>query len=892
MDSKHHPPMEPQTARSGNPATNSRDSRPSPHPLNGLDWSLWLSKASELAHTESAKMFMLQLLSTSHWAQSKAEAEILQLETWEILPLTAESSGKTFLWTCLGGLQNPDPFMDRLAHGGTLWLEELAALKRWLEACELWSSIPRDEIKAERFRRAIQELSPVHQALNKVRRVLADDGTLLENASPKLYEISQEIKRLKRDIGITLDTLVKDYHQQGVLQENYSDYRDGRYVLPVRVSSQSQVPGQIYGSSVSHQTVFVEPVQIAPLNLRLQAKEGEKLQEVFRILEALSTDLRPECEPFKNNFNTLIYWDVVQAKAKLGQMMGGKPIRFTMASKTLSHRTESTPFIFQLYSTANPLLWFTLPKENIVRNDIHFESPYQTLLISGPNTGGKTVFLKTIGLAAVFARTGFLFPASETPVVPYFDSIFCDLGDDQSLENHTSSFSGHLLKFKRMLDSVASTTLLASNENLDHAVNNTEQGGLSALVLLDELNTATDPEEGAALGRALLEWLMEKGVMVVTTTHDPRLKLLAAENTKVLNASMAFDDRTRKPTFQIQMGLPGRSRALDTAERFGLPAELIKKARGYLSSEHNRIEETLKKIEDQSSTLEELRREASQARLEAVSLREEWKKRTETGFGELLTKTRQKLRGLLEQAQDEVRRSVRKLDEAKSRKDVDQARQEIGRDFQTLLHRTDTLLEEEAPEVAALLKDKEKVNSPELPKTDWKQTGTWVRIPKWKNIGQILENHDGKIKVVMGALQVQLSESDIFPLSETEIRTLQSQRRIPTNGGQPGGLTAKFGSLATVNTYSETSLEPEIDLRGMRFEEAMTALGLYLDRTFRSGNYVEVTIIHGLGTGALREGTRKLLKKLPYVQSVRDGGAGHGGAGATIVEFGTAGRTS
>ncbi|MCM2324066.1 MAG: Smr/MutS family protein, partial [Oligoflexia bacterium] len=492
-----------------------------------------------------------------------------------------------------------------------------------------------------------------------------------------------------------------------------------------------------------------------------------------------------------------------------------------------------------------PLLWWTLTPEAIIRNELDFGEPVRTLLLTGPNTGGKTVLLKTLGLAGICARTGFPFPAVEVPRVPFFRSFFADLGDPQSIERHLSSFSGHVLRFKEILDEVSDRSL----------------------VLIDELNSATDPEEGAALGRAFLESVMARNAMIVTTTHDPHLKALSVSDERILTASMAFDEGSRTPTYVMQLGVPGRSRALETAERLGLPADVIELARSYLSRGHVEFEQLLSRLESDA-------REAARSRKEAVALREEarrlekqWSERTEASVTEMLDRTRQKLRRILEQAQDEVRSSARRLEEMRTRHELDEARTRLTETAEASAERLESALKEEAPEIAELLERKARETrtaAPPPPQETAFEPGMTVRIPKWKNTGTVLGFQGTKLKVAMGTLQLTLLPSEVEPIAGA----------------------AKPATRAHVTTLSASgdASARQLDLRGFRLDDAMAELERFIDHAYRSGA-PEITIVHGLGTGALREGTRKLLSRLPYVKDFRDGGTGQGGTGATLVEF-------
>jgi len=800
---------------------------------NALEWNRFLELARKEAKSEPAKLALDRLQGVDEWAKDITSANLRQKETAEVSSLLARQT----LWSSLEGLTDISAALERLSRGSVLELDDLVAIRRWLYVSDSWSQIPREELSGELFRKALNDLPDPYQPLRLLDKILTPDGELSERASPRLAVINAELRSLKREIGKVLDNLLRDLFQKGVLQENYTDLRDGRYVLPVKISAQNEVEGIIYEASASRQTVFVEPREVSLLNNKLRQRQNDLMQEIFNILSETSAFLKPFADELALTMSIITHWDTVQARAAFGLHYSGHRI----------HVTEERRMY--LPDSAHPLLWFSLAPEKIVRNTIDFGNTVRSFLITGPNTGGKTVLLKTIGLAGFCARTGFPFPGSAPPEVPFFESFFADLGDPQSIEEHLSSFAGHILKFKQILDEVS------------------ERG----LVLIDELNTATDPEEGAALGRAFLETVMGRGALIVTTTHDPHLKGMAVSDARILNASMEFDEDSRTPTFQLVLGIPGRSRALETAERLGMPHEVLSLAHSYLSKEHKLFENMLSKLEKDSHEAARARREAVALREEADRLREEWTSRTTKTASELLDQTRNKLRRILEQAHDEVRTSVRKLDQIRSRREVDSTRTQLDQSLSAASERIESTLKEEAPEIAAVLEKQRSTSPAHEPKTNALEPGMNVRVPKWKSVGVILEARGNKIKLALGNLQITVSPEDIQPLNDWELKAVKEQRHVE----------------ARKRTKDEAPAAPtaSVDIRGERFEEAMSRLEQYLDRAFRSGSYAEVTIIHGLGTGALREGTRALLNSLPYIKSFRDGGPGAGGTGATVVEF-------
>jgi DNA mismatch repair protein MutS2 len=798
-----------------------------------LEFDRILELAGENTLSEVGFEFLSALADESEWAKSIETATKLQQETFEILHLVDRDQ----LWSSLRDLASPVEILEALEKGAVLNLENLTILRGWLYSIDAWAEFPLDAINAENLKKAIQAMPSVRDPIREMNRVITTTGEINEKATPRLARVSQEILEIKKQISLRMERVLKEYSEKGVLQENYSDVHDGRYVLPVKTNQQNQIEGMIYGSSSSRQTVFIEPAEVAQMNNQLRVKEHEREDEIYAILEKLCASIRPYSEEITHAVQVLGYWDHVRAKAIMAGVYAGKKIQLNREGK------------ISLRQTAHPLLWWSMPAEDIIKNDIDLSSPTRTILLTGPNTGGKTVFLKTLGLAGIFAKCGFLFPGSEAQTVPLFSTIFVDLGDPQSIEQHLSSFSGHISRFKSILQEV----------------------DRDSLVLLDELNSATDPSEGAALGRAFLETVMNRGAITVATTHDPQLKAAATEDRRILNASMAFDENARTPTFTLKFGVIGRSRALETAERLGLPREVLDLAKKFLSDEHLRLESVLTRLEKDSDIARDLRRDAQRLKDEAERLKNEWQEQQKKNFSEIFEKMRSKMRGVLEQAQDEIRAHVRALSETKTHKALDERRGNLNESFKASLERLENVLQEEAPELA---RDLELSKEKTVEQASAFKTGDVVRVPKWKSLGKILAIDGEKIKIQLGLVQVSLSRKEIESTTSSEQGIYQQQKKSESRR------TEQAIQLQSITD----SVPDQIDLRGKRHDEAMSELESYLDQAFRS-HRAQVTIVHGLGTGALRESTRKLLKSLPYVKSASDGGLGSGGSGATKVEF-------
>ncbi len=810
--------------------------------IQSLEWHPFLERAAELAASYPGRSTLLALSDPAHWATSTESAQIRQQETIEASQLLSKNE----LWSSLFELESADELWERLSKSALLDVSEWARIRRWLRATDCFQNtlLPEEHEPGSRslplFRAMIAELPGVEAALKRLDRILTPEGELSENASPELSKIGSELRGLKREITQRMDSLVRDYHQKGVLQDQFTDVRDGRYVIPVRLSAQHEVPGLLHEASASRQTVFIEPREITELNNRLRQRQNDWLQEVHRLLSELSRDLSSQASAWLIASQHLVHWDGVHARAAVAQKYEGLPL-------------ECGGDVLELFQTAHPLLWWTLPLESIQRNSIRLDASQRALLITGPNTGGKTVLLKTLGLAAAFARTGFFFPSDRPGKVPFFASIEADLGDSQSIESHLSSFSSHLQAFRKIL-------------NL---------AGPQTLVLLDELNSATDPEEGAALSRALLETLLDRGSWLVTTTHDPVLKSLGQKDSRILTAAMAFDENSRTPTYRIELGVPGRSRALETAERLGIPASVLTLARNYLSTQHKEWETWVGELELQVRDARLAKQHTEEKLREVEQKSDRLSSQLQTLQDEIRQQARQKIRQILEQAQEGVRTRLQALDqEAPSRKRIEASRNELVREVESSLERVDDAFEDQVKKSGVELRAKRSdlgETSRSFSPQQVLQKGSIVRIPKWRTTGEVLSvDPNGQIRVAMGNLQMTLKSSEYEAVPGASKRPKQDSVTIRWESHSSG-------------EHGESS--PSLDLRGQRLDEALARAERYLEKVFTSRRYTQVTLVHGLGTGALREGLRKLLGELPFVSDYRDGGPGQGGSGATVVEL-------
>lgn len=644
--------------------------------------------------------------------------------------------------------------------------------------------------------------------------ILTED-TMADTASRALYTIRQKLRTKNDQIKIRLNEILAHAAQAGYLNENLITMRDGRYVLPVKAANRNQVKGVVHDSSGSGQTAFVEPLAIVELNNEIRSLEGEEEEEIQRILADLSQEVAEFEEELGGNEQVLIHLDFTFAKAQYALATG------------CSQPTFSTDRSIALQQARHPLLG-----KNVVPIDIRLGKDYTTLIITGPNTGGKTVTLKTLGLLQAMAQSGLQIPARTPSVVGIFSSIYADIGDKQSIEQSLSTFS-------------------ASMTNIVHILSSADR---DALLLFDELGSGTDPTEGAAMAMAILKQLRDQDIRTVATTHYAELKLFAIQEEGVQNASVEFDVETLSPTYRLVIGLPGRSNAFEISKRLGLSEDILREAESYLDHGTIRFENVLADIEKSRQASEEerlqIRREREAYQQKLIHMKQE-----------------------LEQAQQAYERRMQNA-EQQARDIIKEARetaQDMLRDAKDALKGERPALDRAYNKVHESAKDFEKKHQKvkadaNRPGPQNLQMGESVKILSLNQTGVLVDGPDrnGDVKVQMGILSVSSNVRDLARVAEPD--------RIVTPKAS--------SSFVSVNT-AQNSL-PYLDLRGERFDDAMRTVDKYLDDCVLAG-YNKVRIIHGKGTGALRKGIHERLKHDRRVVSFAFADVREGGTGATDV---------
>ncbi len=681
---------------------------------------------------------------------------------------------------------------------------------------------------AERFPRLAARAEGIGDFRNLLKEVdgkIQGDGAVLDSASPHLNRLRREIEKQKRAIQESLERFLRANRNDGVLQEEYITLRNDRFVVPVIAGQRRKLPGVIHGASSTGQTLFLEPMETIDLNNELVRLQEEELREVYRILRELTDRLRIHADPIRDAAEIIAALDVIFAKGKFG-------VEFDCVVPKFSAPEDRT---LELENARHPLLMDVLRRKNrtAVPFTLKLDNDCRTLLISGPNTGGKTVTLKTLGLVALMAQAGLPVPCSSA-TLPVFEQVLADIGDNQSIEQNLSTFSAHVSRLREMALDVTP----------------------DSLVLLDEIGSATDPEEGGALGVALVDHFRAAGAFTIASTHLTALKIYGARTKTVLNASMGFDEQTLDPTYRLRVGLPGKSAGLDIAERLGMPEDILKRARASLSTQevelseliadlHSRLEESTKLRESlERERLATAARERQNAidseRREAAKLRE-----LEGRFEEMERRWRERSEETL----------AKIAETADRRKAVDEAQRQTSKVRREMREDWEAILPSQTAQAPARLKIEE---------------GVRVRVKGIRDPALVRRNlGNGRYEVEAGFMKVQVAAGDIEEVLPESHGPAAS--KLPRN--------VRFQGGPALNP-----LVQEINVIGEHAEEAIDQVERFLDAAVMA-TAARVRIVHGHGMGVLKRAVQDLLKKNPHVEKFYPASQYEGGSGATIVEL-------
>lgn len=644
---------------------------------------------------------------------------------------------------------------------------------------------------------------------------VADNGYILDTASSELKAIRKQIFKSEADLREKLESFVRNPQKSKHLQEGIITQRNGRYVVPVRSDAKGQVPGIVHDYSSSGSTIFIEPTFAVEIANRVQELKLKENQEIEKILYSLTNEVTFYKEALTYINKLLGETDFILSKAKLAREL-----------RATQPKINDDGLII-IKAGRHPLI----PYEEVVPMSLELGKDFSTLVITGPNTGGKTVTLKTVGLLSLMAQSGLFIPANEGCSFPILEGVYADIGDEQSIEQSLSTFSSHMTNIVNIIDKAQA----------------------NSLVLFDELGAGTDPIEGSALATSIMDLFKERGVLTVATTHYSQLKSYAYENQRVENASVEFDHQTLRPTYKLLVGIPGKSNAFEISKRLGLKDEIIHRAKSLINEDTIRVDEMIKGLEEKRMLYEN--------RIKEVEVKEQELKGQIEKFQQKQEQFADKREEMLQKAREEASKIIRlaKREGESLVKEIKQIQLEAGnsnidRELQRARERIkSTQGAETKVQVKGTLRSEDIKEGAEVKLIDINQKGTILSLP----------DEEKKVLCQVGIMKVK-----------TKIDNLELIKGASK-------VTYNKGGLRTVTSKAENT-STSLDLRGQNVEEAILNIDKFLDNSFVSG-FKEVTIVHGKGTGALRSGVRDYLKTHPQVRSTRLGGFNEGGDGASIV---------
>jgi len=738
--------------------------------------------------------------------------EELQRETREGMEVLRLRGGFS-----LGGVRDIRSYLKRLSLGGELTAEQLLEISSTIYGSrnvkKFITKIDEDNPLPILFSH-VEEIKDLKYVEDKINSCINEYGEIVDSASSELRSIRNQIKTLESRVKEKLEQIIRNSNNQKALQDQIITIRNGRYAIPVKQEYRTQFGGIVHDQSASGATLFIEPEVVVQINNQLKEQLLKEEKEIERILRNLSNEVREELEALTIIVEHLAIIDFIQAKAELAKEM--KAVQPKLNNKG----------ILNIKKARHPLI----PVNEVVPIDVNLGKDYTSIVITGPNTGGKTVSLKTIGLLTLMAMAGLHVPAEEGSEFAIFSSVYADIGDEQSIEQSLSTFSGHLKNIVKIL------------AEMDDA----------SLILLDELGAGTDPTEGAALAIAILEKIKSIGARVVATTHYSELKAYAYNQENVVNASVEFDVETLRPTYRLLIGVPGRSNAFNIAQRLGLSEDIIRFAKGQISEDNLQVESMI-------ASLEVNRRSAEKERIEAEATRkkvEQINKELEMKIEEIENQKQKLLEDAKKKAEEIVIKAKKEAEEVITELRKFALDEQAGIKEHRLIEMKKRL-EESIPDI--------KEKTPKRSKKQEKiEAGDEVKVLSIGQKGTVVEKVDDKEFIIqIGILKMKVDKSDLEVIKQNNKETKK---------------------VNVTSVKRESTVRNELDVRGQNVEEAIMSIDRYLDEAFMEG-YGQVSIIHGKGTGALRTGLQEFLRKHPHVSKTRLGQFGEGGTGVTIVEL-------
>lgn len=751
-----------------------------------------------------------------------AQIRLAQQQTSDALTRIYQKGSLSF-----SGTHNIGASLKRLEIGGVMNIEELLKTASLLEVAKRAKSYARgnrEEEQADSLEKLFADLEPLTPLLDEIRRCILSEDEIADDASANLKNIRRSIKNTNEKIRSQMNTMLNNSDTRNHLQDNVVTMRNGRYCLPVKAEAKGQVPGMIHDQSSTGSTLFIEPMAVVKLNNDLKELYLKEQDEIEAILASLSNQAAEHIPEIQNNYKILIELDFIFAKGSLAKQYNGTAPLFNT-----EHR-------IRIRKGRHPLL----DSHTVVPIDIHLGDDFDLLIVTGPNTGGKTVSLKTVGLFTLMGQAGLHIPANDRSELSVFEDVFADIGDEQSIEQSLSTFSSHMTNIVSILK---------------HADEN-------SLVLFDELCAGTDPTEGAALAISILSKLHTYGIRTMATTHYSELKVFALSTPGVENASCEFSVETLSPTYRLLIGIPGKSNAFAISGKLGLPSEIIDDARERMSEQDENFEDLIADLEASRVTIEQERLEAEAYRRETEALKQKLQQKQERiddQRDKIIRQANEDAHAILREAKEVADKTIKnfhKYGQANANvKEMEQERSKLRDKMNNL-------------EKNMGAKQKEQTQHHKVPKN--LRIGDSVKVLSLNLKGTVhtLPNEKGDLYVQMGILRSLVNIQDLVLLEDT-----------PALGNKN-----KSTGAGKLKMAKSSSISTEINLIGKTTDEAISLLDKYLDDAYLA-HIPSVRIVHGKGTGALRKAVHNHLKRLKYVDSFRLGEFGEGDSGVTIAIF-------
>ena len=791
-----------------------------PKALKTLEYNKIIDKLTEFAGSALAKEMCRNLQPST----DLYEIQALQKETSDALSRIYQKGAVSFR-----GVRDIRGSIKRLEIGAIIGINELLSICSLLDVCskvKAYSRNDRDPDFEDSLEAMFQALQPLTPVSSEIRRCIASEEELNDDASPALFKIRRSMRQINDKVHAQLQTMVNG-SARTYLQDAVVTMRNGRYCIPVKAEHRGQIPGMIHDQSSTGSTLFVEPMAVIKLNNDLRELELKEEKEIEMILATLSARCGEETEALRDDLDLLTKLDFIFARAQLSRSMNGTQPDFNEEGRILIKKGR------------HPLL----DKKKVVPIDIQLGKDFELLIITGPNTGGKTVSLKTVGLFTLMGQAGLHIPAFDHSELSVFHEVFADIGDEQSIEQSLSTFSAHMTNTVSIL----------------------KEADDRSLVLFDELGAGTDPTEGAALAIAILSNLHRRGSRVMATTHYSELKVFALSTPGVENGCCEFDVETLRPTYRLLIGVPGKSNAFAISQKLGLSQDIIEEAKTHLTKQDEDFEDLLADLEQKRVTIEQERDQINSYKEEIRELKQHLESKQEKldlSRDKILREANEQARNILQEAKDYADTTIRNFQ--KYGKAAGVSAKDMEKERGKLREKMSTVDKKLSAKNAAPKKSHKQLTAKDL------HIGDSIKVLSLNLKGTVstLPDAKGNLFVQMGILRSQVNIRDLEKLDDTVIT---------------GGNFSKTGS-GKIKMSKSASVSTEINLLGKTVDEAIMELDKYLDDAYIA-HLPSVRIVHGKGTGALRKGVHNYLRRQKHVKSYRLGEFGEGDAGVTIVEF-------